>query len=138
MNTPSIPGIAWFSGRDGAVRYGDRVLIKRDLSGKGNWTIEACDGVHKGKVVAHCSAVAVSDASTKVSAATQQRWMGQRKKPCAWIAGTLAPLPASLPEHARRVTFDFHSGRTEFYYASDGVVYTASNGAVFTDGAYAI
>lgn len=130
-------GIDWYAGRDGAVSVGDRVMVKRDLSaGRKNdgiwWTVETTAGV-----VAHVRAATVTDATVKVSAATQRRWAGKRKKPCAWIVGTLAADVAPA-DGARAVTFDFHSGRPEFFYADDtSATFTTAPVVTFTDAAYA-
>ena len=120
-------GVDWMPGREHAVGVGDRVLCKFDLSRKGEalwWTIEATPGAHKGKVVAHVRGAVLTDCTTKISAATQARWAGQRRKRWGGIGGTLSA--AAPTADGAVVTFDFHSGNPWFLYADSGVRFDAA------------
>jgi hypothetical protein len=131
-----VIGVDWVAGREGAVAVGDTVEVKFDLSRRNDgvwWAITAKHGAHGGKVVAYARGAAITGVTQHVLAGTQRRWAGQRRKPCAWLVGTLAVVDDVETRASRRVTFPFHSGHPSFIYVDDGTDFTAAPVAVFTN-----
>jgi hypothetical protein len=136
-------GVDWVPGFENAVAVGERCEVKRDLSPQrrndGVWWTVSIKLNGNDKVVAYARGVTITGVTPHVIAGTQRRWAGKRKKPCAWLVGELAVDAADFSESSGRVvTFDFHSGRPEFFFADNGETFATAPVVVFTDsGAYA-
>lgn len=112
---------------------GHLVNVYRNLH-RGAWSIRAVDGPHRGRVVAHATAIVLTDARMHVNARAQRRIAaGAAREVHAWITGVLvsqAVVPAAM-----RITYRPHV-RAEFFIADTGQGIDHAPLVLFTDAAY--
>ena len=108
-----------------------RVAVYKNLH-KGAWSIRGLDGPDKGKVVAHATAVTLTDCHMHVGAAARRRIAnGAAREVHAWIVGTLAPVELQRPQ---RISYRPHQ-RAEFFIVDTGQPIWTAAAVVFTDAA---
>lgn len=122
--------IAPYANRDPYA--GQLVAIYKNLHRDG-WSIRALDGPHKGRVVAHAKAVALTDCTMRVGQAAAARIAaGRAREVHAWVTGVMGHValhdPVRLVYHPRE--------RPEFYAADTGQAIWTAPSVVFTDAAY--
>lgn len=119
------------TGRDPSTA--PRVAVYRNLH-RGAWSIRAEQGPHKGRLLGHATAVALTDCTMRVGRAAALRIAnGAAREVHAWVIGTLVGQ-ASIGDPTRLV-YRPHE-RPEFYAAATGrTVWTAPR-VIFTDRAY--
>lgn len=109
-----------------------RVAVYKNLH-RGAWSIRALDGPHKGRVVAHAQAVALTDCHMHVNERAQRRIAaGAPREVHAWIAGRLSHVELSAPQ---RLSYRPHQ-RAAFVVVATGEPIWTAPAVIFTDAAY--
>ena len=110
-----------------------RVAVYKNLH-RGAWSIRAEHGPHKGLLIGHASAVALTDCTMRVGRAAALRIAhGAAREVHAWVIGTLVG-DASIPDPTRLV-YRPHE-RPEFYATATGRAVWSAPAVIFTDCAY--
>lgn len=110
-----------------------QVAVYRNLHRQA-WSIRAEHGPHRGRLLGHASAVALTDCTMRVGRAAALRIAhGAAREVHAWVIGTLVG-EASIADPTRLV-YRPHE-RPEFYAAADGHAVWTAPAVIFTDCAY--
>lgn len=101
---------------------GLKVFVYYNLH-KGIWSLKALEGEHKGKVVAHCEQVGLSEVTPKVSESGRQRVLKEKQKNVhAGITGRILWLdgvPTVMnPEKHKRISYNPYK-KPHFVYTED-------------------
>lgn len=109
-----------------------RVAVYKNLH-RGQWSVRALDGAHKGKVVAHASTVGLLHAHMHVNERAQQRIAGGAVREVhAWVTGTLGDVRLAVPT---RLTYRPHE-RAVFFRLDTGAAVWTAPAVLFTDAAW--
>ena len=108
------------------------VAVYKNLH-RGQWSVRALDGAHKGKVVAHASTVGLLHAHMHVNERAQQRIAGGAVREVhAWVTGTLGDVRLAVPT---RLTYRPHE-RAVFFRLDTGAAVWTAPAVLFTDAAW--
>lgn len=109
-----------------------RVAVYKNLH-RGQWSVRALDGVHKGKVVAHASSVGLLHTHMHVNERAQRRIAdGAPREVHAWVIGTLGEVRLTAPT---RLTYRPHE-RAVFFRLDSGTAVWTAPAVLFTDAAW--